>query len=142
MEKSKNKEACLNETACIAAAAGYFKSLAAKINSRFNELHLVDEDGVNAVIKQDAAKIEALANGQDVHWKKIFSSIFSYYEKFFDLMGTLIVADDDEFEKLEIVCGHFHIPKRIFMRYFVNYDISMFVQDIENLHRILKNNLM
>lgn len=142
MEMNKNWEACLNETAYIAAAARHFKSLAAKINDCFKELHLVGEDGVNSVIKNDIVKIETLAVIKDRHWKKAFASIFSYYEKLFDLMSTLIVADDDEFEKLEIVCGHFRIPKRIFMRYFVNYDISMFAQDIENLHYILKNNLM
>ena len=130
MEMNKNWEACLNETAYIAAAARHFKSLAAKINDCFKELHLVGEDGVNSVIKNDIVKIETLAVIKDRHWKKAFASIFSYYEKLFDLMSTLIVADDDEFEKL------------IFMRYFVNYDISMFAQDIENLHYILKNNLM
>lgn len=142
MENNKKQEACQNETDYMAAAAEKFKSLAAKINESFKEIHLVGEDGMNHAIKEDIVKIEALAAVRDGHQEKTFASIFSYYEKLFDLMNTLIVADEDEFEKLEIVCGHFRIPKRIFIRHFVNYDVSAFGQDVENLHHILKNNLM
>ena len=142
MENNKKQEACQNETDYMAAAAENFKSLAAKINECFKEIHLVGEDGINHVIKEDAVKIEALAAAKEGHPEKTFALIFSYYEKLFDLMNTLIVADEEEFEKLEIVCGHFRIPKRIFTRHFVNYDASMFRQDMENLYHILKNDLM
>lgn len=126
----------------FAAAADIFLALAAKVNNCFEEINFAGESGMNNTVKKDMAKVKMMAADADERWEKNLAAVFSYYEKLFYLMNTLIISDEEEFEKLEIVCGHFGIPKRIFAKELVNYDVSALRPEMEKLCRILKNSLL
>lgn len=125
-----------------ACAAETFKLLAGMANDCFKQINFADAGGINRVVREDMAKADTLPEDGGGHWQKMMVSVYSYYEKFFGLMDTLIVSDEDDFEKLETVCAHFGIPKRIFIKEFINCDTEALCAEAQKLCRILKNSLM
>lgn len=137
MIKDEKQGAFQNEEEYMKTAMDCFYALAGKVNGCFVFINLLEMGGQNRAVAKDTEKIKQLtAKGK--RWRKTFYSIYIHYKRLCSLMNTLIVADEEEFENLKSVCGHFGIPERIFMRELVNSDVSSMLPEIEKIDWILK----